>query len=196
VQSLPSLHDPVCGVWKHPLCGLQASVVQPLPSSQTTEVPPHTPLLQASPVVHTLWSSQALPVRGAWPHPVPVSQTSDVHGSPSLQSTGIPWQVPPLLQRSFAVQALPSLQAPVIGVCWHPAVESQVSRVQGLLSSQLTSVWLHWCVPLSHASVVQIFASSQIAAVHPVEQAVLVRGCPLVPTPSESSCFPLKLRCR
>src|SRR5262249_29012848 len=57
----------------------------------------------------------------------------------SLQLTGWPVRVP-LVQTSAVVHALLSLQAAVLLVCTHPFSGSQVSSVQGLLSSQLGGV--------------------------------------------------------
>src|SRR5436305_528287 len=95
----------------------------------------------------------------------------------AAQSRGAPgWQVPPP-QVSFTVQKSPSshglvllvwtqpdagLQESVvqgfwslhaIGVCWQPSVESQVSMVHALLSSQSTGVRTQESVSSSHDAV-------------------------------------------
>jgi hypothetical protein len=58
VQSLPSLHDSVFGVAEQPDAGLQAFVVQTLPSLQVTGLPAvQAPLTQISPAVQAFWSS-------------------------------------------------------------------------------------------------------------------------------------------
>ena len=106
-------------------------------------VPPHTPLLQWSPVVQTLWSLQVVPFWGVWTHPVAGLQPSVVQGFPSSHSTEAPPHVPVGEQTSPAVHALPSSQDPVIGVCMHPEAGSHVSRVHAFPSSQLGTVCVH-----------------------------------------------------
>ena len=54
VQALPSLHGAVLALWVQPVVASQASLVQPLPSSQLTLLPgKQTPVAQASPTLHT-----------------------------------------------------------------------------------------------------------------------------------------------
>jgi hypothetical protein len=90
VQALLSLHGPVLSTWVQPEPGLQASVVQTLPSSQPSGGPPaQLPPLQASPVV------QALPsVHGAllfrWVQPRLGEQLSSVQTLLSLQLGAVP----------------------------------------------------------------------------------------------------------
>jgi hypothetical protein len=65
-------------------------------------------------------------------------QESSVQGLVSLQFRAGPGtQVPPE-QASPLVQAVPSLQALVLFVYWHPRTESQESLVQSFASLQLT----------------------------------------------------------
>jgi hypothetical protein len=63
---------PLVGTWRQPTTGSQLSVVQALPSSQLSRpVVTHAPLLQESPVVQALPSSQDRTDVGYW-HPPPV----------------------------------------------------------------------------------------------------------------------------
>ena len=75
-----------------------ASVVQALPSLQAIEVPTHRPALQASPVVHALPSSQALPFARAGIEHRPVEGLqvpASWHWSDAMQTTGfVPTQLP------------------------------------------------------------------------------------------------------
>jgi len=87
----------------------QESSVQGLPSSQLIGVPGwQMPLLQVSPTVHGLKSSQG-PVLLLCEQPVAGSQVSVVQTLPSSQLRLLWEQVPELVQES-RVQALPSLQ--------------------------------------------------------------------------------------
>jgi hypothetical protein len=64
LQSPLPLHgwQPRIGAWVHPLTGLQASVVQALPSSQSSGVPAaHTPLWQVSVPLQTVVSAHDVP---------------------------------------------------------------------------------------------------------------------------------------
>src|SRR6266571_2351768 len=103
-----------------PVAGSQASVVQALPSSQTTGVPEHRPSgVQASPVVQALPSSQAPPGVGTKKHS-PSRQKSVVQPFPSSQRIGVPAHRPSALQASPVVQASPSSQgSPGAGSCTH-----------------------------------------------------------------------------
>ena len=139
VQALPSLQGWLLELNWQPCLGSQVSVVQGLASSQ----------LVAEPGRHWLWAQlspavQALPslhgaVLAKLKHPLTKSQESSVHGLLSEHCSGLPgWQLP-AWQASPAVQALLSLQLAVLGVYLQPAAGSQVSLVQGLLSSQTTA---------------------------------------------------------
>ena len=69
VQGLPSLHEPVFGVWTQPDCGLHVSLVQVLPSSQFSGGPAtHDPPEQVSSSVQGLPSLQ-IEVLGVWVQP-------------------------------------------------------------------------------------------------------------------------------
>jgi hypothetical protein len=114
VHALPSLHEsPVRAVFLQPLVVSQLSTVQVLPSSQLTVVPTQLlAALQTSPLVQAEPSEQAVPVKATFLQPVAVSQLSCEQGLLSLQSAVAPGAQKPLaLQRSGAVQALPSVQA-------------------------------------------------------------------------------------
>jgi hypothetical protein len=161
VQASPSSQGSVLFVWLQPVTGLHVSVVQGLPSSQLTGVPPpHVPPEQMLSVVH------ALPVlHGAalfvCTHPDAGLQLSSVHTLPSLQSTAGPgWHVPPP-QTSLDVQALPSSHGAVLLAWVQPVAGLQASSVQGLLSLQLgAGPPTH--VPPEHVSLaVQAFPSLQ-----------------------------------
>jgi hypothetical protein len=89
VHALPSSQGFALSVKTHPADGLQLSVVQALPSSQTIAMPPHAPPPQTSPDVHALPSSHAA-VLFVKTHPVAGSHASSVHTLPSLQTTGAP----------------------------------------------------------------------------------------------------------
>ncbi len=71
VQTLLSLQLAVSsGTEVQPLTGSQLSVVHGLPSSQTTDVPKHFPLLHSSPLVQALPSSQGPGLAGCWHSPL------------------------------------------------------------------------------------------------------------------------------
>ncbi len=103
------------------------------------------PILQMSPEVQGLPSSHVLPVLGLLVQPMTGLQPSSVQGLPSLQppmslgllgSMAVPLQVP-LVHLSPLVQASPSSQASVLGLCLQPSNLSQLSVVHELLSSHL-----------------------------------------------------------
>ncbi len=195
VQALPSLHAVLLAtlVCRQPLTLSQLSVVQLLLSSQLMTAPLlHRPVLQVSPEVQALPSSQEPPsARAACMQPLTLSQLSVVHALASLQFKAPPGLHNPPAQVSPVVQALPSLHAAVLLLWVQPSLASQASFVHGLLSSQLTtdplqvpvvqtslavqavpssqpvpSLTLLWVQPamLSQASVVQAFPSLQLAA--------------------------------
>jgi len=100
VQGLPSAqlaltvqdwHPAIC-VFVHPLTGLQASVVQALPSLQLRAVPDvQLPLWQVSAPLQTLPSAHDVPfVTAVVVHPVAGVQPSVVQGLPSLHVSGVP----------------------------------------------------------------------------------------------------------
>jgi hypothetical protein len=62
VHALPSLHGSVLLVFWHPSPVSHASVVHAFPSSQLCTVPPHTPPVQESPVVHASLSLHSVPL--------------------------------------------------------------------------------------------------------------------------------------
>ncbi len=155
VHALPSLQVvPVAALAKPqaPLTGSQVSMVQGLLSVQLTTLPTHVPLWQASGLVQGLPSSQVVPL-GAVPceqAPVVGLQVSVVQALLSLQSMFLlahtsaqvveraPGKHTPPLQLSPMVHTLPSLHSvPAVALlCLQPLVGSQLSLVQGLLSSQ------------------------------------------------------------
>jgi hypothetical protein len=75
-----------------------------------------------------------------------------------LQLRGKPTQVPPE-QASFVVQALPSLQAAVLGVCVQPIAGSHASVVQTLPSSQFGAAPPTQTPPEQTSLAVQAFPS-------------------------------------
>jgi hypothetical protein len=89
VQGFPSSQAAVLLVNTQPDNGLHVSVVHGLVSLQTIAVPLHTPPLQTSPEVHTLWSLQAF-VLLACTQPVAGLQESSVHGLLSSHATAAP----------------------------------------------------------------------------------------------------------
>ena len=112
VHAFPSLQEAVLFAKTQPVAGLQLSLVQTLPSLQTTGVAPvHVPPPQTSPVVQAFPSLHEA-VLFVCVQPAGV-QLSSVQGLLSLQSKAAPEQLPPL-QTSPIVQALPSSQAAVL----------------------------------------------------------------------------------
>ena len=132
VQKEPSSHGVVSGT---------AGCMQVLPE-QTS-------------VVHGFPSSVHDPVRGVKTQPLTGLHESVVHSLPSLQIRGLPgWQCAAASQVSPTVHWLLSLHGvpAAAGVCgWQPATGSQGSRVQGLLSLQLSGRPRRQ-VPASHTS--------------------------------------------
>ena len=150
------------------------SVVQALPSLQTTGVPAwQLPPPQMSPAVQASPSSQAA-VLLVCTQPEPGTQESSVHGLLSLQfkAPAPAWQVPPE-HVSPVVQALPSSHAAVLFVKTHPVAGTQLSVVQTLLSLQASVPAPGWQLPPPQVSpVVQALPSSQATVLfvktHPV----------------------------
>jgi hypothetical protein len=99
VHGFPSSHWLALLVCVQPVAGLHASVVQTLPSSQLTVVPPQTPPKHTSPVVHTFPSSHdavllAYTQIPPW-HESVVHKLPSSHGHSSQPTIGIPPHVPP-----------------------------------------------------------------------------------------------------
>ena len=160
VQTLPSLQLEVFGANTQPCFGSQLSSLHGLPSWQGSVAPgTQTPPLQVSVVVHRLPSLQASPL-AAKMQPVLLLQLSVVQGFPSSHTVASPGKHWPPLHASPTVHALLSLQStPTAALVVQPLVASQLSVVQGFLSS-------HWTAtptqsPSEHLSpVVQVEASS------------------------------------
>lgn len=110
--------------------------LQVVPGGQERGVPVQVPLPQRSPVVHQLPSSQPS-VLSTLTHPVIGLQLSFVHWLSSLQLTTPVGTQLPAAHVSPDVQASPSSHGAVFGTLRHaPVVESQLSVVHGLPSSQ------------------------------------------------------------
>ena len=140
VQASPSLQSaPSALLFLQPLAGWQLSVVQTLPSSQFSGLPPtHSASQQLSPVVQALPSSQAPPLSAWWTQPLDGWQLSAVQTLPSSQSSASPGAHFLSQQLSPVVQALPSSQAaPLSAALTQPDLGSQLSAVQTLPSSQM-----------------------------------------------------------
>ena len=137
VQALLSVHGAVLLVVTQPLAESQLSLVHGFLSSHTVGAPDlHAPAAQMSPVVHASPSLQTA-VLLAWAQPVLLAQLSVVQTFLSSQLVGAgPLHAAPE-QMSPVVHASPSSQAAVLFVCTQPLVASQLSSVQGFLSSQL-----------------------------------------------------------
>ena len=190
VQAFPSLHGLLLFVNTQPVVGLHVSVVQRIPSSQTSGAPPaQAPPAQVSLVVHALPSLHGLALF-TLRQPKSGSQLSSVQTFPSTQlGAGPPTHTPPE-QASLDVQALPSLHGALLFVNTQPVDGSHVSVVQRFPSLHTTgeplthappehtspvvhaSPSLHGLVlfeytqPVigSHESVVQMLPSSQLGA--------------------------------
>jgi hypothetical protein len=88
VHALPSSQAAPEFVNTQPVAGLQVSVVQVMPSLQTSGVPAtHAPPAQASPVVHAFPSVQGFVLFAKTHVSVVALHVSVVHGLPSLQWT-------------------------------------------------------------------------------------------------------------
>jgi hypothetical protein len=126
LQTFPSEHGTPFStvVATQPLAGLQLSVVQGLPSLQTSGVPAlHVPPWQVSAPLHGLPSLHAVPLATTALVHTPAAHVSVVHGLLSLQSAA----------------TLHALQ-PAMGVCWQPLTPLHVSAVHAFPSSQLSAV--------------------------------------------------------
>jgi len=137
-HALWSSHGAVLKACVHPVSGLQPSVVQTSPSSQSGAEPPtHAPPAHVSFVVQRLPSSQGTELF-VFTQPIDGLQVSVVQTFPSLQSSaGPPWQEPPP-QVSSVVQALPSSHAALLLTCVQPVSGLHPSSVHGFESSQST----------------------------------------------------------
>src|SRR6266849_2108169 len=172
VQAFPSLHGLVLLVCTQPVCVLQVSVVQTLPSSQLGAGPPtHVPLAQVSLVVQAFPSLQGL-VLLICVHPLAGLQASVVQTFPSSQLGAGPPTHAPAAQVSLVVQAFPSLQGAVLLMCTQPVAGLHESSVQTLLSLQLGAGPPTHVPPAQVSFVVQAFPSSQeavlLVCVHPL----------------------------
>lgn len=145
VQALLSLHETVLVVCAQPLAGLQVSVVQPLPSSQTGGGPPRQdPPEHVSPVVHGFPSSHGLALL-VCVQPVAELHPSLVQALPSLQLGGSPPVQAPPKQSSPVVHAFPSSHADVLLVNTQTPAGHE-SFVQTLPSLH-SLLWLHSMQP-------------------------------------------------
>jgi hypothetical protein len=156
VHGLLSLHwldvvqlppQPAIGVVVQPLAGLQESVVQLLPSLQTSAVPARqTPALHVSAPLQALPSLHAVPLEAAGNVHMPLLQVFVVHGLLSLHwpdevqdaqpAIGVVMQPLDGLQESV-VQLLPSLQTGGVPARHTPALHVSVP-LQALPSPQVT----------------------------------------------------------
>jgi hypothetical protein len=151
LQALPSLHGRLLAVWVQATLGSHESVVHGLPSSHGggtpgTQLPPWhlSSLLQALP------SSHGPVVALNW-QPSLASQLSAVHGLPSWQVSAGPAAQLPLAQVSPLVHRSPSLQGRALFWWLQPSLASQLSSVQGFLSSQ-SPAWPGTQLPWAHTS--------------------------------------------
>lgn len=135
VQALPSEQNAAFLTATQPCTGWQASVVQGLLSSQAScepglQVPAW---VQTSPVVQAVPSLHGNRL-GVLTQPPEGSQVSVVHGLASSHCAGASGLQMPPVHASPVVQLLPSSQGKLLFTKAHPAVESQLSLVQGLPS--------------------------------------------------------------
>ena len=188
VHWLPSLHGAVLLVNTHPVAALHESLVQTLPSLQTSApVPTHVPREHLSVVVQALLS-----LHGAtlfeWTQPLAGLQLSSVHTLPSLQLGAGPPTHFPAEHLSAVVQALPSSHAFVLFVNTHPVAVLQLSFVHGLPSLQVGAGPPTQLPPLHVSFVVHALPSLQgtvlFVKTHPVavEHESLVHGLPSLHT--------------
>ena len=153
VQPLPSEQDPAVATDWQPSTLSQESAVQPLASSQgSAPEPTHEPPEHPSLGVHTLPSVHGAPLAKCR-QPLVLLQSSSVQGLLSSQSSGTEPTQLPAVHTSWVVQAFASLQAAVLASWVQPAVLSQASVVQGLLSLQLAGLEPTHAPP-EHASLV------------------------------------------
>jgi hypothetical protein len=143
LQTLPSLHEVPfrTGALAQPVAGAQLSVVQMLPSLQSSGATAvHMPPWQVSLPLHRSVSAHGVPLgAGGVVQPNMGSQPSAVHGAPSLQASGVPAVHTALWQVSPPLQTLPSLhEVPFrTGALAQPVAGAQLSVVHGLPSLQI-----------------------------------------------------------
>ena len=114
VHWLPSSQSASLVVWLQPVVPLQLSAVQAKPSSQLCRLPLQMPAVHLSPAVQASLSLQtALSLAPMYLQPLAGSHKSLVHTLLSLQVIALPWHLP-LAHASPLVQALPSLQFPLL----------------------------------------------------------------------------------
>jgi len=184
VHALLSLQDNVLAMFSHPVSGWQASLVQPLPSSQLVVVPAvQSATAHVSPVVQRLPSSQSA-VFARKSHPVAASQVSSVQTLPSVHTLAGPEMQLPPAHASLSVHTLPSEHGSELSTLLQPFTASQLSVVHGLPSSQAEGA-LGVQLPSLHTSPgVQLLLSLQVAVllacVQPefVSHASSVQGSP------------------
>jgi hypothetical protein len=178
VHALLSLHGKLLLAILQPLAGKQVSVVQRLPSLQTTSAPGlQVALAHTSPWVHALPSLHAC-VLAVKTQPVTAPHASFVHGLLSLQTMAAPDTQSPPAHASPLVQALLSVQASALLLNTQPPLASHVSLVQTLPSLQ-TSAAPGWHAPAPQTSpLVQALLS-----LHAIALALCVQP-PLVPQTS------------
>ncbi len=164
VQTLPSLHGAVLLALLHaPDLGSQVSVVQGFPSSHALgPLGVQMPLLQASPTVQPLLSSQTA-VLLVLVHPVLLLQLSSVQGFPSSQMMAKPPTQLPAAQTSPLVHTEPSSQGAPLFVNTQPLMESQLSVVQTWPSSQGNALPGTQALAAQASPTVQTLLSVQLA---------------------------------
>ncbi len=170
VQTLPSSQGALLLTLVQPPAGSQPSVVQGFPSSHRLGLlATQAPALQASPVVQLLLSSHLL-VLLACLQPCWLSQLSSVHGLPSSQPIAAPGLQAPSPHLSPTVQMLPSSQGNVLLANTQPNFPSQLSVVQGFLSSHTLALPGTQLPPLQASPTVQSLPSLQLAVLATVMQ--------------------------
>ena len=166
--SLVVHHDPssqgmALGKALQPIFGSQLSVVQGLLSSQSTAAPgEQLPPSQVSPTEHALLSSQTAPFRG-YAQPLSLTQVSSVQGFPSLHTVALPGTHALSLHTSPVVHALLSSHVSEFTTFLQPCAGSQVSVVQGFLSSHAGGMPGTQLPDLHTSLLVQALLSSQAA---------------------------------
>ena len=175
VQPLPSLQSlavlqlppqPILGAnTQLPSPGLQLSIVQAWPSSQTLAVPGwQLPAVHLSAWVHLLPSSQGAALGAATHAPLAASQLSWVQTFLSSQALAAPGLHTPAEHKSPWVQSLASLHwAELATLEQTPLSGSQASLVQGLPSSQPLAAPGLQVPPAQTSPLVQALPSVQVA---------------------------------
>ena len=151
VHEFPSSHATVLAAWMQPAAALQLSLVQTLPSLQSSAGPPTQTLAeQASDVVHALPSLHTLAFATKM-QPTPSRQLSLVQTLPSVHLGGGPPTQTKATHLSFVVQTSPSSHGAVFCVWLQPETGSQASSVHASLSLHDIAV-PPWHLPLEHFS--------------------------------------------